>query len=153
MTLNSPPTTRTVRVLLKDCPFYSSSDDVLVFIKFFNPDRHLTEYKGTLILSLASDLVANFPNINKLIGQPLDTKINLYLVCSSVTFIFLFFFKELKPDKIIPLPPQTIANKIKDCNFLNNDGSIIIAELAEQSNEEVNTVSYFKTLFNRIEVK
>uniref|UniRef100_A0A914H2D2 Ubiquitin carboxyl-terminal hydrolase 7 n=1 Tax=Globodera rostochiensis TaxID=31243 RepID=A0A914H2D2_GLORO len=77
------------------------------------------------------------PTINKVIGQPADAKLNLYM--------------EIRPDKIIPL--QQTTNTLKNSQFMQQDGVIIIAELAEQINEEPNVVSYFKTLFNRIEVE
>lgn len=56
------------------------SDDILAFIKFFNPNRQITEYKGTLILNIATEILSHVSAINRLIGQPADTKLNLYQV-------------------------------------------------------------------------
>jgi hypothetical protein len=54
--------------------------DILVFLKFFNTERRLTEFKGTLVLALANEVSSYLEEMNRLIGQPVDTRLNLYVV-------------------------------------------------------------------------
>ena len=116
---------------------YDRSTDILVFLKFFNTERRLTEFKGTLVLALANEVSSYLEEMNRLIGQPVDTRLNLYV--------------EYKPDRLSPIHPATI--KVRDVPMMSHDGSIIIAENSEQVTQELNTQAYFKTLFNRIEVE
>ncbi|KAL3121385.1 hypothetical protein niasHT_004969 [Heterodera trifolii] len=116
-------------------PNYDKNHDVLAFIKFFAAERKVPEFKGTLILTMSSDLPTIAAAINKVLGQPPDTKLNLYV--------------EIKPDKIIQLQSAPVKNSQQ---YMQQDGLIIIAEL-DQINEEPNVMQFFKTLYNRIEVE
>lgn len=60
--------------------FDFNSDDTLAFLKFFNHQRNRTEFKGTLILNVPNEIEAHFEQICKMIGQPPDTQINIYIV-------------------------------------------------------------------------
>jgi ubiquitin carboxyl-terminal hydrolase 7 len=116
---------------------YDRNNDIFTFLKFYNTERRHIEFKGTFILSLGNEVGAHFEEINQLIGLPFDTRLNLYV--------------EYKPDRIIAIPnPNT---RIRDVQMLTNDGSIIIAEDASKTTEEFNTPTYFRTLYNRIEVE
>lgn len=57
-----------------------NSDDIFAFLKFFNTEKRYTEFKGTVILSFANEVGAHFEEINQLIGLPLDTRLNIYVV-------------------------------------------------------------------------
>ncbi|KAL7070891.1 hypothetical protein ACQ4LE_009950 [Meloidogyne hapla] len=116
---------------------YDRNNDIFTFLKFFNTERRHTEFKGTFVLSLGNEVGAHFEEINQLIGLPPDTRLNLYV--------------EYKPDRIIPIINPNI--RIRDVQMLTNDGSIIIAEDASKTNEEFNTQTYFRALYNRIEVE
>lgn len=55
-------------------------DDILVFLKFFNHESGRVEFKGTLIFGVTKEIDAHFEEINQMIGQLPDNRINLYIV-------------------------------------------------------------------------
>ena len=60
------------------------------------------------------------------------------------------WFKEHNPNRIMPVQHPTF--KVRDVLILTHDGCILVAEIANKVTEELNTQSYFRMLYNRIEV-
>ena len=118
-------------------PPYDYEHDVLFFLKFYDHQRKVTNYKGPIFLKTEQELPDHVVEINRILELPLGTPLNIYL--------------EIKPDQIIPY--KQFRGISRDDRYLREDGGILIAELAENSTENNNAQVYFKNLYNRLEVE
>jgi ubiquitin carboxyl-terminal hydrolase 7 len=118
-------------------PTYNEESDLLYFLKYYNHERKLTEFKGTIVVKMDKTWAAYLPEIADRLDLPENTHLNLFM--------------EASPDSILPL--RNLHRSIRDDQNYLIDGGIIIAEVADKVTSDNDVQSYFANMYNRIEVE
>ncbi|KAH7716481.1 Peptidase C19 [Aphelenchoides avenae] len=116
---------------------YNEDSDLLYFLKFYNHERKLTEYKGTLVVGIDNTWATYLPEITRRLELPPDVHLNVYV--------------ETSPDTV--QPHRNINRTIRESQEYIVDGGILIVEVADKVSSENNTQYYFNRMFNRIDVE
>ncbi|KAH7714884.1 ubiquitin carboxyl-terminal hydrolase [Aphelenchoides avenae] len=95
---------------------YNVDSDLLYFIKFYNHERKLTEYKGTLVVSLDTTWSAYLPEIRRRLELPPDAHLNVYV--------------EFAPNAVEP--HRNINRVVRDSQDYIVDGGILVVEVADK---------------------
>jgi len=118
-------------------PIYREDLDVLFFLKYYNHERRLTEYKGSIFLSIEEDIQRYGPQILRKIGLAEHTRVNFYV--------------ELSPENVYKL--QNPSATIREDRNLLLDGLILVVEEATKVSADNCISSYYEDLYSRIQVE
>ncbi|KAH7702336.1 ubiquitin carboxyl-terminal hydrolase [Aphelenchoides avenae] len=117
---------------------YNEDSDLLYFLKFYNHERKLTEYKGTLVVGIDNTWATYLPEITRRLEPQRDVDLNVYV--------------ETSPDTV--QPHRNINRTIRESREYIVDGGILIVEVANKVSSENNAQYYFNRMFNnRIDVE